>query len=928
MPAHIGVARCARKRGDHAASFACLEAAAAANPTHAGLRLECAADLRALRRLDEAEAIYRAVIEIDPRNVPARLGLGHCARQRGDRQAAMEHCRAAITAAPANPWPLLDLAADLRETGALDEAEATALQALLLKPSLPNAYISLALCARKRGDLRASGAILRNAILLLPDVPALRAEHAADLRELGELEAAEAECRVALALAPDNPQAHLGLGQCARKRGDRREGMAIFAAAAVALPDLPWPKLELAADLRELCRFEEAEQAYRDVLNRFPGNVGALIGLGLCARARGDRAAALAWLESASLANPGEAGPWLEIAVEQREAGDTDAAIATASGVLARDKTSLPAMMSIGVSERYAGRHDAALAAFTAAHEAHPHRAEPLTEMAVSARFLGRQSDCDTWLARALECDPRNIPATLKIAEQAMMGADIDAALTIYRRAVAEQPGVLPFQLGLVEALAAAGEMAAALANLETLRKTHGALPAIAAKRIALLRQTGETYLALAEARAATDAFAENFQLWQARFGCEILVGSDTEIENCLAAMRPGTAHQRAAVMRLSGNAAEAKWRLAEAIRHYEAATALNPLDAGLRQDLVRANVLMLDIAAARLHLQKFCEQTAPATRLQGKSLNISQSHFGQIIDEYSMDGPALAELAALQKQPPGPRAAALLTIVRSQPDSTAAAVSLMVALRQAGRLAPAARHPVAGDEPPETVVPRRLTQFWDSPEPPADVRALMATWRDKNPGLETTLFDDETAQAFLRRHVPPTVLAAYLRVREPAQKADIFRLAYLTVNGGIYADADDRCLRRLDHLLRGNPELVLYQEDHGTLGNNFIAAKAGHPVLVHAMFRAANAINRGDTDNVWLSTGPGLLTRAFAKFLAMQTADGILPPGVVVLHRRELFRAIAIHCSAGYKKTERHWSNTAFGRRRDLRSPRLDNNQ
>jgi tetratricopeptide (TPR) repeat protein len=982
IPAYMGVVRCARHRSDLAASFACLQAAIAANPTHVGLRLEGAADAMALRQLEDAVAMYLSVIELDPPNVPARLGLGHCARQRGDRlealamfgeaaklaplnpwpmaqagtelrelgrleeaeasyrqaltiapgnpqvllglghcarqrgdyRRAMVHVRAAIAVAPADAWAWLDLAIDLRETGALDEAEGAARQALLHAPNLAYGHIGLALCARKRGDHRGAAGILQDAILLLPKEPALHAERAADLRELGELEAADAECRAALALAPGNARALLGLAHSARKRGDREATVAAFAAAAAALPFNPSPRLELAAELRELWRLDDAALEYGKILNRFPGNVHASIGLGFCARSRGDRAAALALFEAAGRANPSEAAPWLEIALEQREAGDPDAAIATARDVLARHTAHLPAMMSIGVSNRYAGRHEAALAAFTAAHEAHPHRAEPLAEMAVSARFLGRQTDCDAWLAQALECDPRNVSATLKLAEQAMMAADFDAALEICREAVAAQPGQLPFQLCLVEALAAAGETAAALVNLEAMRQAHGALPVIATKRIVLLRQAGETYQALAEARAATAALPENFQFWLARFACEILVGSDADLENCLAGMQPCTEHQHAAIRRLHGNAAEAKWHLAAAISHYEAAADLNPLDGGLRLDLVRAKILTLDIAAARAHLRIFCEQAAPATRLQGRSLNISQSHFGQIINEYRMNRKLLADLAALQGQPPGPRAATLSAIVRSQPDNTAAAVSLMVALRQAGRLAPDARRPA-----PDALLPRLLTQFWDSPEPPADVTALMATWREKNPRIETTRFDDAAAQAFLRASLPPAVLAAYLRVREPAQKADIFRLAYLTVKGGIYADADDRCLRPLDDLLQGNPELMLYQEDQGTLGNNFIAARAGHPVLAHALFLAVKAISRGDTDNVWLSTGPGLLTRAFAVFLTRQGTDGVLPPGVFVLDRRELSRVIAIHCCTGYKKTERHWSNTSFGRRRDV---------
>jgi len=35
----------------------------------------------------------------------------------------------------------------------------------------------------------------------------------------------------------------------------------------------------------------------------------------------------------------------------------------------------------------------------------------------------------------------------------------------------------------------------------------------------------------------------------------------------------------------------------------------------------------------------------------------------------------------------------------------------------------------------------------------------------------------------------------------------------------------------------------------------------------------------------------------------------------VVVLDRSELYRAVAVHCSAAYKQTARHWSNTVFSR-------------
>jgi mannosyltransferase OCH1-like enzyme len=67
-------------------------------------------------------------------------------------------------------------------------------------------------------------------------------------------------------------------------------------------------------------------------------------------------------------------------------------------------------------------------------------------------------------------------------------------------------------------------------------------------------------------------------------------------------------------------------------------------------------------------------------------------------------------------------------------------------------------------------------------------------------------------------------VLLAFKRAREPAQRADIFRLAYLANHGGFYADADDRCLASVGSFVPPDPRFVAFHEDFGTLGNNFLA--------------------------------------------------------------------------------------------------------
>ena len=122
--ARLGLGHVARRRGDRATALAYFEAAAALDPNNLPVKLEVAADLRELGRLDEAEAVLQEILKQAPQHVGARLGLGHVARRRGDRGTALAYFEAAAALDPNNLPVKLEVAADLRELGRLDEAEA------------------------------------------------------------------------------------------------------------------------------------------------------------------------------------------------------------------------------------------------------------------------------------------------------------------------------------------------------------------------------------------------------------------------------------------------------------------------------------------------------------------------------------------------------------------------------------------------------------------------------------------------------------------------------------------------------------------------------------------------------------------------------------------------------------------------------------
>lgn len=69
---------------------------------------------------------------------------------------------------------------------------------------------------------------------------------------------------------------------------------------------------------------------------------------------------------------------------------------------------------------------------------------------------------------------------------------------------------------------------------------------------------------------------------------------------------------------------------------------------------------------------------------------------------------------------------------------------------------------------------PIRLVQFWDKPDPPAEVALLLATWV-ACPGFEHHLFTAEKADAYISDHLDDRCVAAFRKCAIPAMQADFF---------------------------------------------------------------------------------------------------------------------------------------------------------
>lgn len=201
--------------------------------------------------------------------------------------------------------------------------------------------------------------------------------------------------------------------------------------------------------------------------------------------------------------------------------------------------------------------------------------------------------------------------------------------------------------------------------------------------------------------------------------------------------------------------------------------------------------------------------------------------------------------------------------------------------------------------------IPRIIHQFWDESPPPEDIAALMASW-DGHGAYAHQVLSRRDAVQFLRAEYGEEWVMAFRLASNPAESADFLRLCLLARQGGVWIDADDEAAGDLDRLIGPADKLVAFREPiGGAVANNFVAACPAHPVLVSAATLAKRTLLARSSESTWAKTGPGLLTRILAQYLA-QTGR----TGDITLHEQSVLRReVAIHTPLAHKRGAKYWN-------------------
>ncbi len=189
------------------------------------------------RHLQDAEQIYRQILNADPNNADAYYFLGVIALQVGKFDIAIQFIKKAIQIIPNIPVCYSNLGIALKGLGRVDEAIANYKKAISINPDFADAHNNLGIALKSLGRLSETIASYKKAISINPDYADAHSNLSGTLRDLGRLDEAISSCQKAISINPDFAEAHCNLGNAFNELGRLEEAVASYKKAITINPD-------------------------------------------------------------------------------------------------------------------------------------------------------------------------------------------------------------------------------------------------------------------------------------------------------------------------------------------------------------------------------------------------------------------------------------------------------------------------------------------------------------------------------------------------------------------------------------------------------------------------------------------------------------------------------------------------------------------
>lgn len=264
-------------------------------------------------RLEQAEAIYRAILDVTPNHAEALHLSGVIFNQRGDNRSAVAFINRAIAANPAEAAYYSNLGNALKALGQGEDAVASYRKALSITPDFPDALNNMGVALKELARTEEAIASFRQALAVKPDFPEAHNNLGLALGQLGQQDAAVASYRKALSLKPAAPEIHINLGNTLKELGRLLEAADCYRHALTIQPGNAEARNNLGLALEEQGKPDEAIAAYNQALAIRPDFAEARNNLGNALEKQGMLDHAAACFSNALAIKPDFTEPYLNL---------------------------------------------------------------------------------------------------------------------------------------------------------------------------------------------------------------------------------------------------------------------------------------------------------------------------------------------------------------------------------------------------------------------------------------------------------------------------------------------------------------------------------------------------------------------------------------------------------------------------------------
>jgi tetratricopeptide (TPR) repeat protein len=442
------------------------------------------------RRFQEAEGLYRAILQAEPRHAEAHHGLGWLAVGAGKPELGLPHLKVALEVNPGNGQYWLSCVEALLAAGNVADAQTLLAQARQKGLAGPGVDALLDRVGKLGGPIGLTGDATRNSAKAAtnreqrraskiqggkPQVAPLSAATPAStllvqairLHQAGHFDEALVVFQRAVSQEPENAEVQLNFANLLLDQGKPDAGIAALERAIRIRPDFTEAHNNLGSALSDQGRFDAAVASCNAALILNPEFVEAHVNLGNALTGLRDLERAVASYQRALSLRPGYLMALVRLGNALRDLGRLDEAVATYRRVLETNPDFAEVHNNLGNALRDQGKAAAAIICFQDAIRLKPSYAEAYLNLGDTLRECGRPQEAVGSLLRALELKPDLVDAHLALGNTFHDLGRLDEAGTNYKRAIELKPGQAELQCKLGNVLREQGRSESALACYE-----------------------------------------------------------------------------------------------------------------------------------------------------------------------------------------------------------------------------------------------------------------------------------------------------------------------------------------------------------------------------------------------------------------------------------------------------------------------------